>query len=173
MTRMNWDKAKRLDTREPVYKEKRLDRAADNWADHGTLNKSPKSPGRKKKKTGGDKFKSARPAGPCVSLVSGLVISPATSKNIKPQKKYRAPKEPKEQRRGKSKNKLPAVFHGVLENPHWVGGFRVLYLDVPYEEREEAKRLGAKWNPDRKRWWILAAGDRKPFKRWLPQGTPL
>ena len=29
-----------------------------------------------------------------------------------------------------------------------------LYLDVPYEEKNEAKRLGAKWNPKVKKWFI-------------------
>ena len=33
-------------------------------------------------------------------------------------------------------------------------GIRI-YLNVPYEEKEEAKKLGAKWDPGRKKWYFL------------------
>lgn len=39
MTKINWDRAKKLDTSDPGYKQQRLDRAADNWLDHGSLNR--------------------------------------------------------------------------------------------------------------------------------------
>ena len=29
-----------------------------------------------------------------------------------------------------------------------------IYLNVPFEEKEEAKKLGAKWDPSRKLWYI-------------------
>ena len=29
-----------------------------------------------------------------------------------------------------------------------------IYLNVPFEEKEEAKKLGAKWDPGRKLWYI-------------------
>ena len=29
-----------------------------------------------------------------------------------------------------------------------------VYLTVPYAEKDEAKRHGARWDPERKRWWI-------------------
>jgi hypothetical protein len=41
MTKINWDRAKKSDTSEPGYKQQRLDRAADNWLDHGSLNRKP------------------------------------------------------------------------------------------------------------------------------------
>lgn len=41
MAKMNWDRAKVLDTSGPGYKQQRLDRAADNWLDHGSLNRKP------------------------------------------------------------------------------------------------------------------------------------
>ena len=30
----------------------------------------------------------------------------------------------------------------------------MLLLNVPYEEKDEAKSLGAKWNPELKKWYI-------------------
>lgn len=41
-------------------------------------------------------------------------------------------------------------------------------LRVPYEERHEAKRLGAWWDPARKTWFIVNREDLTPFMRWLP-----
>ena len=32
-----------------------------------------------------------------------------------------------------------------------------IYLKVPYEEKEEAKQLGARWDPDRKQWYVPPA----------------
>ncbi len=32
-----------------------------------------------------------------------------------------------------------------------------IYLRVPYEEKEEAKQLGARWDPDRKQWYVPPA----------------
>jgi hypothetical protein len=49
------------------------------------------------------------------------------------------------------------------------------YLNVPYEERQEAKRLGAQFDFDVKRWWIPETRDTEQFKRWLdkPSSTKL
>lgn len=45
---------------------------------------------------------------------------------------------------------------------------RILFF-VPYHEREDAKRLGAKWDSKAKKWWVPADGtDLRPFGRWLP-----
>lgn len=44
-----------------------------------------------------------------------------------------------------------------------------LYLTTPYGEKDEAKALGAKWDPWVKRWWInKKRPDKQPFARWLP-----
>ena len=29
-----------------------------------------------------------------------------------------------------------------------------LFLNVPYNEKDEAKSLGALWNPQRKKWYV-------------------
>jgi hypothetical protein len=29
-----------------------------------------------------------------------------------------------------------------------------LYLQVPYAEKDQAKAVGARWDPDRRQWWV-------------------
>jgi len=41
-------------------------------------------------------------------------------------------------------------------------------LNVPYAEKDEAKSLGAKWNPNKKIWYVPVEADPRPFARWLP-----
>ena len=41
-------------------------------------------------------------------------------------------------------------------------------LRVPFAEKDDAKRLGAKWDPARKVWYIEDKADISPFSRWLP-----
>ncbi len=40
------------------------------------------------------------------------------------------------------------------------------YLNVPYEEREQAKAMGAKWDPERKKWYVVVFRGN----RWEPGG---
>ena len=40
------------------------------------------------------------------------------------------------------------------------------YLEVPYAEKDLAKRFGAKWHEDSRRWYIPAGRDPAPFARW-------
>lgn len=42
-----------------------------------------------------------------------------------------------------------------------------VYLNVTYAERDEAKELGARWDPSIKRWWIDKKHTSK-VKKWLP-----
>lgn len=44
----------------------------------------------------------------------------------------------------------------------------VVELVVPFAEKDEAKRLGAKWNSDRKVWFVPAGQATTTFARWLP-----
>ncbi len=46
------------------------------------------------------------------------------------------------------------------------------YLYVPFEEREQARQLGAQWDADAKCWFIDSTLDPAPFHRWLGE-TPL
>ena len=46
-----------------------------------------------------------------------------------------------------------------------------LYLRVPIEEKEEAKRLvRARWDPPRRLWHVAADTPRERVARWLPDG---
>jgi len=40
------------------------------------------------------------------------------------------------------------------------------YLDVPFEEKDQAKGLGARWDPAVKRWFIPPGKDPAIFERW-------
>ncbi len=41
------------------------------------------------------------------------------------------------------------------------------YLDVPFEEKDRAKRLGAKWDWEKKQWYFTDPEDKPKFKFWL------
>ena len=40
------------------------------------------------------------------------------------------------------------------------------YITVPFEEKEEAKRLGAHWDTDRRSWYITSDADASAFAKW-------
>ncbi len=44
----------------------------------------------------------------------------------------------------------------------------MIYLNVPFNQKDEAKRLGASWDWNAKKWYIDEIQDSKPFERWLP-----
>jgi hypothetical protein len=47
------------------------------------------------------------------------------------------------------------------------------YIAVPYEEKDEAKRLGARWDPGTHSWYIPDGVGAEPFARWRsPKGPP-
>lgn len=43
------------------------------------------------------------------------------------------------------------------------------YLQVPFAEKDEAKALGARWDPTKKRWYVQDK-DLAPFARWHSEG---
>lgn len=43
----------------------------------------------------------------------------------------------------------------------------MIFLKVPYAEKDEAKALGARWNPARKCWYVPEGKDAGPFARWV------
>lgn len=45
-------------------------------------------------------------------------------------------------------------------------GRAVTVLNVPFAEKEEAKQLGARWDPKRRKWYVPAGVDAAPFARW-------
>lgn len=47
----------------------------------------------------------------------------------------------------------------------------MLLLNVPYGDKDEAKKLGARWNPTWKKWYVQNKVDYPKFAKWiLPQG---
>jgi uncharacterized protein DUF5710 len=42
-------------------------------------------------------------------------------------------------------------------------------LRVPFPEKEQARQLGARWDPRQKLWYVPEGVDPAPFKQWLPQ----
>lgn len=47
----------------------------------------------------------------------------------------------------------------------------MIFLKVPYAEKDEAKALGARWNPTRKCWYVPDGKDAEPFARWVAGGA--
>ncbi len=43
----------------------------------------------------------------------------------------------------------------------------VTVLNVPFAAKDQAKALGAHWQPDQKRWVVSAGIDLAPFAAWL------
>lgn len=46
----------------------------------------------------------------------------------------------------------------------------MMFLKVPFAEKEEAKALGARWNSERKSWYVPDGKPVEAFERWLPPG---
>lgn len=42
-----------------------------------------------------------------------------------------------------------------------------LIIDVPYAEKDEAKSLGAKWNPNLKKWYVEERENYHKFEKWI------
>jgi|LakMenEpi03Aug12_release.lakeMendotaPanAssembly.Ray.scaffolds.fasta_scaffold6272585_1 hypothetical protein len=51
-------------------------------------------------------------------------------------------------------------------------GERGAILDVPYDEKDEAKKLGARWDPDLKKWFVPRGVSTSPFQRWMAKLEP-
>lgn len=44
-----------------------------------------------------------------------------------------------------------------------------LFLTVPYAEKDKAKKLGARWDAERRTWYVPQGTDTTPFKAWWPK----
>lgn len=42
-------------------------------------------------------------------------------------------------------------------------------LNVPYAEKDEAKRHGARWDAGRRTWYVEDLGNLHPFMKWIPE----
>ena len=48
----------------------------------------------------------------------------------------------------------------------------VHFLNVPFGEKDQAKSLGARWNPTKKKWFIhLYHPNLLAFKKWMPRAV--
>jgi len=45
----------------------------------------------------------------------------------------------------------------------------MIFLKVPFKEKEKAKRLGAKWDPVAKAWYLPEGVNPNSFSQWLPE----
>lgn len=43
-----------------------------------------------------------------------------------------------------------------------------MYLNVPFADKESAKKLGAKWDAEKKKWYVPHGVDVNGFKEWWP-----
>lgn len=47
-----------------------------------------------------------------------------------------------------------------------------IFLNCPFEDKDEAKSLGARWDSDEKKWYITDEMDGQPFVQWLETSDP-
>ena len=45
----------------------------------------------------------------------------------------------------------------------------MIKLSVSYDDKDEAKKLGAKWSKQEQSWYVLEGTDLQPFYKWLPK----
>lgn len=44
-----------------------------------------------------------------------------------------------------------------------------LLLNVPFAAKDQAKALGARWDPQQRSWYVPLGADIQPFQAWWPQ----
>ena len=45
------------------------------------------------------------------------------------------------------------------------------YINCPYDEKDLAKTLGAKWDVEAKKWYVPEGIKIETFRRWWPENT--
>jgi len=45
-----------------------------------------------------------------------------------------------------------------------------IYLEVPFNDKDEAKALGARWDPQRRKWFAQSLVDREALRKWPEAG---
>lgn len=46
-----------------------------------------------------------------------------------------------------------------------------VYLNVPYEQKDEAKRMGARWDSAKRQWYVIDPPALTPFQKFLDVGV--
>ena len=54
----------------------------------------------------------------------------------------------------------------------WINGngtksVKKIYLKVPFDDKNQVKALGARWDGDKKSWYIMSNADTSKFKQWM------
>jgi putative DNA primase/helicase len=44
-------------------------------------------------------------------------------------------------------------------------------LEVPFSEKDEVKELGARWDPEMRKWFVPKGINTEPFEKWFGQQT--
>ena len=44
----------------------------------------------------------------------------------------------------------------------------LVWLNVPFKEKETAKAMGARWSPTSRQWFVPSGIDPTPFSKWFP-----
>ncbi len=45
----------------------------------------------------------------------------------------------------------------------------IVWLNVPFAQKDKAKRLGARWSAGSKRWYVENVDDLRPFMEWIDE----
>ena len=45
------------------------------------------------------------------------------------------------------------------------------YINCSYKDKDEVKLLGARWDPDVRKWYIPMGLDRSKFRKWTPKSS--
>jgi Domain of unknown function (DUF5710) len=61
-----------------------------------------------------------------------------------------------------------AHLFGTSWKPKQSEAMPSIELNVPFAQKDEAKSLGAKWNPGLKKWLVPAGLSHEPFRKWMP-----
>jgi hypothetical protein len=78
-----------------------------------------------------------------------------------------APQQAPEKPPTQQPQQAPAPAPAPAEKPPII--FRNdMLLKTEFIDRDDVKRLGAKWHSEEKKWYVPAGMDARPFSRWMP-----
>jgi len=55
----------------------------------------------------------------------------------------------------------------ILKIETFFASTNIFYINVPYAEKDEAKMLGAKWDPQERSWFVPHCISKELFSRWI------
>jgi hypothetical protein len=99
------------------------------------------------------------------TLVDGTTRAVASRQEVRPKASV-VPQRPSD-KTGKPAAAEHTAKTGINLTPGNKAGS--LYLDVPFSEKEKAKRAGAKWDSVARKWFVPHGLDLNAFKRWWPE----